>query len=58
MTNELEAQTRQDMLKRMLEIRITEEQIQELSEDLKQERLRWLARFHGLNQDVVNAIRP
>lgn len=30
MTNDLEAQTRKDMLKRMLEIRITEEQIQEL----------------------------
>jgi TPP-dependent pyruvate/acetoin dehydrogenase alpha subunit len=30
MTNELEAQTRQDMLRRMLEIRIAEEQIQEL----------------------------
>ncbi len=30
MSNELEAQTRQDMLRRMLEIRITEEQIQEL----------------------------
>jgi pyruvate dehydrogenase E1 component alpha subunit len=30
MTNELEAQTRQDMLRRMLEIRISEEQIQEL----------------------------
>lgn len=30
MTNELETQTRQDMLRRMLEIRITEEQIQEL----------------------------
>jgi pyruvate dehydrogenase E1 component alpha subunit len=30
MTNELEGQTRQDMLRRMLEIRISEEQIQEL----------------------------
>ena len=30
MTNELKTQTRQDMLRRMLEIRITEEQIQEL----------------------------
>jgi pyruvate dehydrogenase E1 component alpha subunit len=30
MSNELEAQTRQDMLRRMIEIRITEEQIQEL----------------------------
>jgi pyruvate dehydrogenase E1 component alpha subunit len=30
MTNELEAKTRQDMLRRMIEIRITEEQIQEL----------------------------
>ncbi len=35
-----------------------EEQIQELSEDLKQERLEWLSQFHGLNQDIINAIAP
>ena len=33
-----------------------EEQIQELSEDLKQERLDWLSQFHSLNQDIINAI--
>lgn len=36
----------------------SEEQIQELSEDLKKERLEWLAQFHSLNQDIVNAIKP
>jgi len=36
----------------------SEEQIQELSEDLKQERLEWLSKFHGLNQDIINAIAP
>ncbi|MBA7710023.1 Phosphoenolpyruvate carboxykinase (ATP) [subsurface metagenome] len=35
-----------------------EEQIQELSEDLKQERMGWLSKFHGLNQDIINAIMP
>ena len=35
-----------------------EEQIQELSEDLKQERLDWLSKFHSLNQDIINAIMP
>jgi len=35
-----------------------EEQIQELSEDLKQERLGWLSQFHNLNQDIINAIMP
>ncbi len=34
------------------------EQIQELSEDLKQERLEWLSQFRGLNQDIINAIAP
>ena len=33
-----------------------EEQIQKLSEDLKQERLDWLSQFHGLNRDIINAI--
>jgi len=35
-----------------------EEQIEELSEDLKQERLKWLSQFHGLNRDIINALRP
>ncbi len=35
-----------------------EEQIQQLSEDLKQERLEWLSQFHRLNQDIINAIKP
>jgi len=35
-----------------------EEQIQELSEDLKQERLDWLSGFHNLNRDIINAIMP
>ena len=39
-------------------ITITEEQIQQSSEDLKQERLEWLPRFPGLNRDIVNALKP
>jgi len=35
-----------------------EEQIQELQEDLKQERLEWLSRFPGLNRDIVTALKP
>jgi len=35
-----------------------DEQIQKLSEDLKQERLDWLSKFHSLNQDIINAIMP
>ncbi|GAI20150.1 unnamed protein product, partial [marine sediment metagenome] len=35
-----------------------EEQIQELSEDLKQERLGWLSNFHSLDKDIINAIMP
>lgn len=34
------------------------EQIQELSADLKQERLEWLSRFRGLNPDIMAAIQP
>ncbi len=34
----------------------SEEQIQELSEDLKKERLDWLSKFHNLNQDIINTI--
>ncbi len=36
----------------------TEEQIQEISEDLKRERLEWLSQFPGLDVDIINAIRP
>ncbi len=36
----------------------TEEQIQEISEDLKRERLEWLSQFPGLDGDIINAIRP
>ena len=35
-----------------------EEQIRELSKDLKQERLDWLSQFHSLNRDIINAIMP
>ena len=35
-----------------------EEQVQELSADLKQERLEWLSQFHSLSRDVINAIAP
>ncbi|MFC2032598.1 phosphoenolpyruvate carboxykinase (ATP) [Chloroflexota bacterium] len=36
----------------------TEEQIQEITRDLKQERLEWLSQFHGLDQDIINALKP
>ena len=36
----------------------TEEQIQEMSEDLKHERLEWLSQFHGLDRDIINALKP
>jgi len=35
----------------------TEEQIQQLSADLKGERLEWLSQFHGLSSDVINALQ-
>ena len=35
-----------------------EEQIQEISEDLKQERLEWLAQFPKLDKAIVNALKP
>jgi len=35
-----------------------EEQIQERSEILKQERLEWLSKFKGLDPDIVNALKP
>jgi len=34
-----------------------EEQMQEISEDLKQERLEWLAQFPKLDKDIVNALK-
>ena len=34
------------------------EQIQELSADLKTERLEWLSQFRGLNPDIIAAIQP
>ena len=35
-----------------------DEQIQELSENLKRERLEWLSDFPGLDPDITNAIKP
>jgi len=35
----------------------TEEQIQEMSGELKRERLEWLSQFHRLNSDIINALR-
>jgi len=35
-----------------------EEQMQELSEDLKSERLEWLSQFQRLNRDIGNALKP
>ena len=35
-----------------------EEEIREVSEALKRERLEWLSRFPGLNIDIVNALKP
>ncbi|MFC1934613.1 phosphoenolpyruvate carboxykinase [Chloroflexota bacterium] len=35
----------------------SEEQILGLSTDLKRERLEWLDQFHGLNQDIINALK-
>jgi len=32
------------------------EQIEEISGDLKQERLEWLSRFKGLDRDIINAV--
>ena len=36
----------------------SDEQIEQLSQDLKRERLTWLAQFPSLNQDILNAIKP
>ena len=35
----------------------TEEEIAELSKDLKEERLEWLFQFEHLNRDIVNALK-
>jgi phosphoenolpyruvate carboxykinase (ATP) len=35
----------------------SKEQIRQLSEDLMRERLEWLARFPGLNKDIISAIK-
>ena len=35
-----------------------EEQIQQISEDLQQERLEWLTQFKRLDTDIVNALKP
>ncbi|GAF87895.1 unnamed protein product, partial [marine sediment metagenome] len=34
------------------------ERIRELSEELKRERLDWLARFPGLDTDIIKALKP
>ncbi|MFC1980285.1 phosphoenolpyruvate carboxykinase, partial [Chloroflexota bacterium] len=36
----------------------TAEQIEQLSQDLKRERLDWLSRFPSLDEGILNAIRP
>jgi phosphoenolpyruvate carboxykinase (ATP) len=36
----------------------TEEQIQEMSRALKQERLEWLSQFQGLDKDIISTIAP
>ncbi len=36
----------------------TDEQIDELSQDLKRERLAWLSQFPSLNQDILSAVKP
>ena len=36
----------------------SEEQAQELSQNLKRERLKWLSQFKGLDKDVISALNP
>jgi len=36
----------------------TEEQVEELSKELKQERLEWLSDFQHLNKDIIRALNP
>ena len=39
-------------------IRQLARQIEQLSQDLKGERLAWFSQFPGLNQDILAAIKP
>ena len=41
-----------------LKLYYPDEQIKELSEGLKRERLEWLSDFPRLDSDIINAIRP
>ncbi len=34
-----------------------EEEIREMSEELKRERLEWLSQFKHLDRDIINALR-
>ncbi len=36
----------------------TEEQIKQLSVDLRRERLGWLSQFSGLDRDIISALKP
>ncbi|MCX6005866.1 MAG: phosphoenolpyruvate carboxykinase [Chloroflexi bacterium] len=36
----------------------TPDRIRSYSQDLKKERLEWLSQFSGLNQDIINALKP
>ena len=36
----------------------TEEQIAEMSEELKRERMEWFSQFQHLNHDIVNTLSP
>jgi len=47
-----------DLARFSLEQYYPEEQIQEISEDLKRERLEWLAQFPGLNSEIISALKP
>ena len=35
-----------------------EEQVKELSENLKRERVEWLSQFPGLDMDIIKAVKP
>ena len=35
-----------------------EEQVREILEDLKRERLEWLSLFPGLDMDIIKAVKP
>jgi len=47
-----------DMARFDLDNYYSKEQIQEISEDLKQERLAWLSRFERLDETILSAIAP